>query len=167
MKRYICFVLAAVLVLSLCGCASPDNNTNPVVFYYINNEIEYGTESGVITSTVANVNIDPSDYESLLKLYFNGPTNYECISPFPAGTTIEEFSVEGQRAHILLTPHMATIQDAEFTVALACLTRTVIELTGVDTVQIRILKNTILGEESITLSLNSFDYSDNVMPDNS
>jgi len=168
MNKLFRFVCVTILVFSLLGCdTSHDNNENGIVFYYINNEIEYGRASGVITSTVVDTNVEPDDYESLLTLYFNGPTNYECVSPFPAGTTMEDFSTDGRKAQILLSPHMATIKDAELTVALACLTRTVIELTGVDTVQIQILRNTIYGENSVTLSLNSFDYSDDVMPGNS
>ena len=165
MRKLICFFATIITVFSLFGCSvSPIEEGNSVVFYYIHNEIEYGTDSGVITPAVVNVNVKPDNYDALLTLYFNGPTNYECISPFAAGTTFVELGIANNKAQITLSPHMATLDNSTLTVALACLTRTIVEMTGVDTVQIRIQNSKIYGEESVTLSLNSFAYFDDVMP---
>ena len=59
---------------------------------------------------------------------------------------------------------MAILADASMTVALACLTRTVVELTGVKAVQISIQNNQINGSDTITLTLNNFAYFDDVQP---
>lgn len=164
MIKFICLIITIISLLLGCD-ASRENLGESVVFYYIRNEIEYGSVSGVITPTAISATTEQNNFESLLKLYFNGPTNYACISPFAAGTTMTEFSVDGNKAQILLSPHMATLQDSAMTVALACLTRTVVEMTGVTTVQIRIQNNKIYGEDSITLSPNNFTYFDEVTPE--
>lgn len=166
MRKFRFLVITIILVLFICACDTPaSNDDKSVVFYYVHNEIEYGTESGVITSTVAEVDIDSDNYDAILALYFNGPTNYECVSPFAAGTTMEEFGIDGNKAEIMLSPHMGTLNDSALTVALACLTRTIVELTGVSTVQVRIHNSKIFGEDAITLSLNSFNYFDDITPD--
>lgn len=168
MRRFFCLLVVIILALLFFGCDTPPvNDDKSVVFYYVHNELEYGTESGVIKSTVANVDVESDDYTAILALYFNGPTNYECISPFAAGTTMEEFGVDGNKAQVILSPHMATLNDSALTVALACLTRTIVELTGVSTVQVRIQNCKIYGEDSITLSLNSFNYFDDITPGDS
>ncbi len=160
MKKIICIITAAVFIFLLAGCdRTSDTASNTVVFYYIYNEIEYGTSSGVITPTTVEVE-DVGNYEQLLAKYFNGPTNYDCISPFPAGITLEELEISHNKAQILLSPHMATISGSPLTVALACLTRTVIEMTNVQTVEIRIQNNQINGADSLILSLNNFTYFD-------
>lgn len=168
MKRLISFTITLFLPFLLFGCDKLSvNDEKTVVFYYIHNEIEYGSSSGVITSNVVNIDTDSDNYEALLELYFNGPTNYECISPFAAGTTMVEFGIDGTKAQILLSPHMATLRDSTMTVALACLTRTIVELTGAITVQVRIQNNKIFGEDSITLSLKNFNYFDDISPNES
>lgn len=167
MRKIICSVVIVLLIFILAACNSAQTNLdNAVLFYYAHNDIVYGVESGVITSTFVNTDAASDDYITLLKLYFNGPTNYDCISPFPAGTTMEEFSFDNNKVQIVLSPHMATITDSELTVALACLTRTVLEMTSASTLQIEIMNNKIWGEDHVTFSLNSFEYYDDVEPVN-
>lgn len=165
MRKILCITIAIALLFLLQGCRnSPSDTVDTVVFYYIHNDFEYGTASGVITPTIADVkNISP-DYTSILEKYFNGLTNDDCISPFPDGITLEDFQVDNNKAQIVLSPHMATISGSSLTIALACLTRTVIELTDVKTVQISIQNNQINGMDSLTLSLNSFAYMDDIKP---
>ena len=167
MKRLICLILV-VITLLFSGCSqNADHATDTAIFYYAHNEIEYGSASGVITSTVADLKGVPKDYRRILEKYFNGPTNYDCISPFPAGIMLEDLQISNDKAEILLSPHMATLSGTSMTVALACLTRTVIDLTGVTTVQIRIQNSKINGADSITLALNSFLFWDDVLSDTS
>lgn len=163
MRKTICITMAVCLLSLFTGCTNTASTPNDsVVFYYIHNDLEYGTDSGVVTSTVVEEIEVGTDYYALLEKYFNGPTNYDCISPFPAGITLEELNVDNNKAQLLLSPHMATLSGASMTVALACLTRTVVELTGVSTVQIEIQNNQILGADSLTLSVNKFAYCDTV-----
>ena len=60
---------------------------------------------------------------------------------------------------------MATLSDSSFTIACACLTRTVIEMTGVKALQLKIHSRQINGADSLLLTLNDFTYWDDVAVD--
>ena len=96
------------------------------------------------------------EYRFLIEQYLNGPRSTECISPFPAGITLEEFELEANKAMLTLSPHITTLSGAELMFACVCLTKTVSELTGVRSVQIATVDGTINGNSSITLTPNSF-----------
>ena len=159
MRRLSCFLIILAISL-LSGCTDPHTNIQNVTFYYVHNDIVFGTESGVIASTQIQVTGNNTDYQKLLEKYFRGPTNYDCTSPFPAGITLEEFNMDANKVQILLSPHMSTLSGIQFTIACACLTRTVLEMTGSQSVQIRIQDNLIYGQESVTFNLSSFSYWD-------
>lgn len=163
MKKAVCILICLVMLFLMTGCGHADmQSATAVNFYYIHNELKYGTESGVIAPTVVNVQYDENDYQLLLEKYLNGPTNYELISPVPAGITLVDFQIVGEKALLVLSPHMGTLTGSSMTVALACLTRTVIEMTGMNAVQISIENQQINGADIITLTLNSFSLWDDV-----
>lgn len=163
MRKLICIVISIVLLLFCAGCQdSPAVTSDTVLFYYIHNELEYGSASGVIVPTAVDAKEYANNYRQLLEIYFRGPTNYDCISPFPAGIALKDFQIVSNKAQILLTPHMTTLSGSSLTVALACLTRTIIEMTGAQSVQIRVEDNQINGTDSLTLTQNSFIYWDDV-----
>ena len=162
MKRFTTLLIALCVLFPFSGCNSKKDSANTAVFYYVQNKPEYGTASGMIAANVVEVKGRTDHYRILLEKYFNGPTNYDCVSPFPAGITLEDFQISGDKAQILLSPHMAILTGPSMTVALACLTRTVIEMTDVETVQIQIKNNQINGVDALTLTLNSFTYWDDV-----
>ena len=163
MKKIICIIVITASLFLILGCNSVSKqNHNTVLFYYIHNDFKYGTESGVITSTAVTVDAEYSDYEGLLNLYFNGPTNYESISPFPAGISLVNFQMDNNKVQLVLSPHMATLSDSEFTVACACLTRTVVEMTGIGTLHITIQGPQNKENNTWTFTLNDFTYFDTV-----
>lgn len=158
MKRLFILLLSAMMLLT--GCTSNKNISRTVQFYYIHNEVEFGSKSGVISSNSVQIKYRSEDNLQILNQYFNGPTNYECISPFPAGITLIDFETTQDTARLTLSPHMSMLSGIDLTVACACLTRTVIELTGVHTVQLSIQGNLIDGQESISFNMSSFAYWD-------
>lgn len=159
MKKYFLTLLVVLLVLS--GCTAGNiRYDDPVKFYYIQNEVEYGTQSGVIKETTREAKGHRNDYTYLINQYLNGPISYDCISPFPAGTALEELSWDQNRVQIILSPHIATLSGADLIVACACLTKTVADITGIQTVQIRAQGSLLNGEEVLVLSTDSFDYWD-------
>lgn len=163
--KYKFFLILLSLALMLCSCQTNQTSQKyTVTFYYIQNELEFGTDTGVIKSTVREFNEFRNDYFYLISQYLNGPTSYDCISPFPAGTTLEELNWDQNRVQIVLSPHIATLSGMDLMVACACLTETVTELTGINTVQIRCSKGLLNGEKVITLTPGSFMYSDQATP---
>lgn len=153
-----------ILLLFLTGCASDSTVDVPVKFFYIHNELEFGTESGVIKETTREAKGHRDDYSYLISRYLEGPITYDCISPFPAGTTLKELNWNQNRVQIVLSPEITTLSGVDLIVACACLTRTVAGIIGVDTVQIRSSSGLINGEEMLTFHADSFLYLDQTTP---
>ena len=163
--KYKFFILLIILIILMVGCSKDNSVTNRSVhFYYTQNELEFGTESGVIVSTERAIDGDPNDYFYLLSQYLNGPTSYDCISPFPAGTALEELNWDQNRVQIVLSPHITTLSGTDLMVACACLTKTASELIGINTIQIRSSSGLLNGEKVLTLTSDSFMYWDQTSP---
>ncbi len=161
MKRimYLLLILVVVFTLSCCG-NKPAEPIKPVNFYYRTVTTTYGADATIITAEARESQGYEDNYQYLIEQYLNGPRTYDCISPFPAGTTMEEFSISSSKVQIMLSTHMSLLSGAELMLACACLTRTVCELTGINTVQISSDGGMLNNEESITLTNNSFTYLD-------
>jgi germination protein M len=148
-------VLACLLALPACNSGS-DSIKNPVTYYYQTTSTDYNSESGMVATEIREAFGHVGEYAYLIEQYLNGPRNSGCISPFPGGTTLEEFELEPNKAMLTLSPHITTLSGAELMFACVCLTKTVSEMTGVRSVQIATVGGTINGNSSITLTPNSF-----------
>ena len=161
MKKIICIFFSLSLLLIFCSCKKREQDIiKPVNFYYRTIPVSYGTDACIIKAEVRESMGYSNDYAYLIEQYLNGPKQYSVISPFPAGTTLEEFSLSGSKAQILLSPHMSVLSGSELMVACACLSKTVIELTGVNAVQISSENGLLNNQESITVTSDSFAYWD-------
>lgn len=158
MKRTICLILVLSCLLLLAACSNKKSAKDPVNFYYCTPETEFGTQDSLIISQIRDAHGHSRDYHYLISQYLNGPTTYDCISPFPGGTTLEELDVDNSKARIVLSPHITTLSGSELMLACACITKTVLEMTGVHTVQISTSKGRLNGQDSITLTAGSFTY---------
>lgn len=161
--KFVIFLLSITLVLS--GCGKGDASSKNILHcYYMHNELKFGDESGVIVSANREIDGNTDDYFLSISQYLNGPTSYDCISPFPAGTVLEDLSWDQNRVQIVLSPHITTLSGVDLMVACACLTKTVAELTGIDTVQIRSSSGLLNGEQVLTLTSANFMFWDQAMP---
>lgn len=159
MKRMICFIMIVSTLFLFSSCElSSQPAEDSVIFYYRSPKTEFGSQAELIIGEVRDAKGHTEDYSFLIEQYFNGPRTYDCISPFPAGTTLEELSFDSSKAYIVLTSQIATLSGSELMLACACLTKTVLEITGVDSVQISSSNGTLNAMESITLSADSFTY---------
>lgn len=164
--KFIFILLSLALLITGCNQSHP-TSANSVRYYYVNHEVEFGTESGIIVPTVREIEGRSDDYFYLVSQYLNGPTSYDCISPFPAGTALEELNWDQNRVQIVLSPQITTLSGLDLMVACACLTKTVAELTGINTVQMRSSGGLLNGEQTITLTSDSFMLWDQSTPRNS
>lgn len=163
MKRIILLTLLTAILISLFACTTNTMHKGSVVFYYIKNEKDFDGKTPIMTPYYPQIDHNTNGYAEILNVYFNGPTNYNCQSPFPAGTTIEDINITRSKAHLMLSPQFATISGIDSTVACACLTKTVIELTGVNTVQIRVKGAQLEGKDYLTFNQSSFTYQDDLI----
>lgn len=161
MKRYLCMILALTLTFMLCSCTVANNQIKaPVTYYYRTAEADCGPDTCVITPEVREAKGFTDDYQYLITQYLNGPRSNDYISPFPAGTTLEEFNLDSKKVQVKLSPHLALLSGSELMLACACLTNTLTQMTGVDTVQISAENGLLNNQEYITLTADSFTYFD-------
>lgn len=163
MRKLITFLLLSAIALSLFGC-SFSGNKSEITFYYTVNSDSFDGSDNFIVPYVTNRHAS-SNYQDQLDIYFAGPEKSSCESPFPNGTVLEAFESSKNKAHLTLSSQFAELSDIDLMIACACITRTVIELTKVNFVQICVKDTQLLGEDSLTFDLNSFTYSDNLPAD--
>ena len=166
MKKFIVFLLTACLLMYVTGCSGNSEDVRkPVNFYYLRTAVEYSNPESLIIPTITESEGYEKDYAHLINMYLAGPSESKLKSPFPEGTQLQELICENNRIQIILSEQMAELEGVSMMVAFACLTKTLAEMTGIQTVQIRIADHQINGEESITLSPNNFSYWDTVTAD--
>jgi hypothetical protein len=118
MKRLLCIALVLLTLFSLTACSQDHADPRvPVTFYYRTRE--YGLEKGqqVISAEEREAFGHREDYVYLVDMYLQGPTTQNCISPFPAGTTLEQLDLMTDKVLIQLSSHISLISGAELTIA--------------------------------------------------
>lgn len=150
MRRCIAIALCFVLFLTACGNGQQEYKS-PVNFYYRSRNIEFDDPQGVITFEKREAYGHTEDYEYLVEVYLRGPTTHPCISPFPAGTTLDQLDYVKDKVLIVLSSHFALLSGADLTVACVCLGKTLSELTGMKAVQISVRGELLDGKEFIVI----------------
>ena len=147
MKRSFCFLLILSLLI-IPGCAK-DSPEETLSFYYCRKEFAYGTETGIIVPEQRSLPGHEDDLEYLLSLYFVGPQDESCQSPFPKRTQLLAFEQSKDFLLLEITDCSEQLTDAQFSLGCACLAMTCMELTDVKYVTVT------SGDAKITLSENS------------
>lgn len=139
-------VLAVVLIFVLFLPYQDQKDT--VNFYYVRSDFAYGSPNGVIGAEAREVGGHEGELNYLLALYLGGPMNSNLVSAFPPRTPPRILSVKtkGNALHIVLSDVSAVMSEGEFTLACACLTKTCLELTNVQAVEI------VSGDRSVRMT---------------
>ena len=162
MKRILALVAAFVISLSLMSCGKGnDAPGSTVVFYYKAVEVQYGSSDGVIVAETRNASEYQGNYEQLIEQYLKGPKEHDHISPYPAGIYLKEFILGAERAYITLSSHISMLSGLDLTIACACLTKTVLGLTGVSSIEITAENSTLDGQAYLIYTSKDFVYLDN------
>ena len=128
MKRFLCIMIAALLLYSLSGCHYSDSGDilEPVSFYYPRSSANfvYGASDGVIAAEVREASGHTDDLTYLLSMYLYGPLNPDLRSPFPAECKLLDVYKRGDSLTIRLSPAFTTLENLELTTACAALAKT-------------------------------------------
>ena len=154
MKKILILILSIFLLVSLCACNKQQTSfVTPVQFYYRNATVSYNSESAVICGETREGN----GYEliDLIDQYLQGPVSDEFLSPFPAGITVLSLETAEGKASVSLSEPFTELNGIELTLACACLTKTVMELTGTTAVEISVPNVSLNGSTSITMDAQS------------
>lgn len=130
MKRFLCAALAGLLAFTICACAVQSQNLQePVRFYYRRAEITNGQTDSVIAPEEREAAGHTVDLKWLLAEYLKGPQMDDYVSLLPAGTTLVDVRQDEGVLVITLSDSFAQLTGLDLTIACACLTMTVLELT--------------------------------------
>ena len=151
MRRAAAYLLAAVMMLSVSGCAQREPEST-VAFYYQRRDILYGSSSSVITYELREMGKYKKDLTRLLELYLTGPSAPELKNVFPDGCKLVSVSVSEESAKICLDSTFGELKGMKLTIACACLTKTVMALTGTGSVHIRAEDTLLAGAQQIVMN---------------
>lgn len=156
MKRIVSVSMIVCILLCLCACSENTQNIKePISFYYRMRDIQYDTEGSILATEICERYGHTEDYEYLLQGYLAGPKSDECISPFPAGTSLESINLVMNKVHIVLSEHLSMLSGSDLIIACACLSKTVLEMTDAQSVQISSLNSQLNGQDYITMNRDS------------
>ncbi|MBE6974902.1 MAG: hypothetical protein E7436_05375 [Ruminococcaceae bacterium] len=165
MKRWICLLLA-ILCLPLWGCQEEETPLlDPFNGYYRRAELTHGSADSVIAALPIEGAGLKGDHLALLNIYLSHRPDPFYAPTFPEGTQLLIMELEYNTADLLLSSNISELSGLDLTVACVCLTKTVIELTGVDTVIIRARGTTLDGASYISMDLSSIYLLDDYEPE--
>lgn len=154
MKRLLIFI--CLLSFLLCGCsANGQLFKNPVTFYYIQEQYQYGENAGVIAAEEREAAGHQNDLTYLMALYMMGPSEDGLVSPIPRGTRVLEVKNSGTSISLKLSDTTSTMSDTDFTRACACITLTLLDMTEAEKVSFQ------SGSRSLTMSRDTLVLFDN------
>ena len=161
MKRCVHLVLAVLLLVLCCGCKKQTNDIQlPTNFYYRSNPVNYNHSNGVIAAETREGSGYDQNLEGLIELYLQGPLDVAYLSPFPANVHVEELVSNDSVLQITLSSNFSNLSGHSLTIACACLSKTVIDLTQCDTVQISAFESDLAGNKFIEMKSDSFLFLD-------
>ena len=139
MKRFFSLFLCIIMIATCVGCTPPAEEIHsPVRFYYPKSKIDYGKENSVLDSEIREGYGKTESPIALLNLYLDGPVNADLTNPFPTGSTILSLTTTGEFVSVVISDAYASLSGLDLTIACASLAKTVIEITGVPNVMLRV-----------------------------
>ena len=156
MRKLLSILLCLALLLPILGCTEENQPEKPVNFYYRRAEIAYKDDSGVIAAEQRESAGHEGDIRYLLFAYFDGPLSDQFRQVFPENLSVISLHYAENTAKITLSFHLAQLSGMDLTIACACLTMTIIELTGVESVQISAAGALLDEYQSITMDKDCF-----------
>ncbi len=136
MRRWL-FMSALLLVLSACG----SSRTEDCVIYYRGAEEAGGALSGAACAL-------PPDQSSILpalELLLAAPEDLTLRSPFPAGTKLNGWTLEGGRLTVDFSEQYGKLYGIDLTLADYCVALTLTQLEGVEEVAITVAGGEVPG----------------------
>ena len=146
MKRWMCFLLSAALLLLAAGCArEAQEKAGSYDLYFLETEPEMGggalqTEKAYLPELEA---ADPEETaRGLMEALLQGPLDMTLKSPIPAGTSLLSLKLQGGRATVDLSAGYASLSGVALTLADYAVTLTLTQVPEISSVKI-----TVRGQE--------------------
>ena len=165
MKRYTNFILIFLVLLGFCGCRKKNTDyLEPVTFYFCNDISDTNMSSDDFHNIFVAEIHEGAGYTnnllSFLSLYFTGPSSASLVSPFPTDTAVISYQMEEDHVCVVLSDSLASIDGLDLTIACTCLSMTVMEFTGCDSVEISLESSPLGNGDAIVMSKDMLVLSD-------
>ena len=162
MRKILCFILILCCLFGVVGCSGENAAPNSTVtVYYQREKPVYGTADGVIASTAMDASGHEKEYSYLLNQYLKTTPGSGFSETFPNGVILIGFTVEGLTAKVILSDRIADLSGMKLTIALTCLTQTILSMTGCQEVIISAASKQLDGKNFVTLNQDSYLLLDN------
>lgn len=135
-NKWVAALLACLLLLAGCsaGAAQRPQYENPIQFYYCRSEAVYSSETGAVGYETVELGKKDITVDEILSLYFSGPITDAFRSPFPDGLVCERTTLSGGVLTLYLNDVYGTLSGVSQSLASACLTLTLTQLSFVTSV---------------------------------
>ena len=136
MKRILVFILLIAMTVCVYGCGNRGSEMiKPVNVYYCMETVDYSSALGAF----ASMQIDMGDWDgrmlAFINFYISAPVTDGLISPFPTGAGITSIEYLDNTLRVQLNPLFSRLSAGELTVACACISLTLFELTNTNSVR--------------------------------
>lgn len=152
MKRVLCIILVVLLLLPLVACSHQKADIqDPVNFYY--RKKDPANSDAAISKERGEAQGHREDYSYLIGQYLKGPTDEILQRTFPSGISVVDLKIDGKTATLVLSDFFSTLSGLDLTLACACLTLTVCELTGTEQLTIRTQSTLLDGNKTVIMAV--------------
>ena len=169
MRKPTAIILLLCITLLLTSCTTKEEFEYPVTFHYLrstqaNDTLSHGAADSVIAPELREGAEYRNDLELMLDIYLHGPLDKAYVSPYPVGTTLRQLTLEGTAASVVLSDHFASLTGMDLSLACACMTMTVMELTDAESVTISTESGLPDGMEAVTMTRSDLILVDTATP---
>ena len=164
MKKTLSFLLAFLLIAALWGCNPQEPPLeSPAKFYYPVDSSYRKNNDMVIKSELREGTGYKNNLLAFTDRYMNGPVSGELISIFPEDCYPVSICKNGETITVYMSPSFAKLTGIDLTLACACLSVTLMDFTGVSTVNICVKDTKLDGHRTIVMTRDSFCLQDETL----
>lgn len=156
MKKILCFILVLCTFIGIVGCTAKASPENSITVYYKREKLIYGAADSVVAATYLETDSGTPNYEYLLNQYLAATPGDGFATTFPEDLKLVSFKLEGLTVKVILSDQIAAYSGMDLTIALTCLTQTIMSLTGCHEVIISAESAQLDGQNFITLNRDSY-----------
>ena len=166
MRRMILITLTLTILFAFVACAKEEETIQkPVNMYFLNKDVDYGVEDGLVRAEIQEGVHLNGDIQSLLVQYLKGPVGTQLVRAVPAGIAVDDVSVNGKTVTVTMSHDFSRINGVDLSIACVCLAMTILDFTDAEQVQLRASNASFVDSEAIIVNKNDVLFSDALISD--
>lgn len=163
MKRFTLILLTILLSVGSLGCQKDDVQLQkPAKFYYRNEEVNYGTEDGLIAYELQETSHIGADLYQLILQYQKGPVSESLVNPLSQDINITAVENYGGVITVSTDTSFHQLSGIDRSVACACISMTLLDYTEAKYIKFYIVDDFLGEKESLIFSRKDMQLLDNL-----